>query len=172
MHRSKGSFAAFVFVLLLLCGTRAAQGVIEDKHHALPVRTMIDVIDGIDKTAALSPGRAGELLKVALEPVPGESNEYLAIFRGHGGAWKKAELRLPRGGDGSRFVLLLEPVAPVSMKDVTAHFGEEHALDTPNPAAGDQGMLSFVYTRKIGRLWFSFPSFEKFTAHSIMFDRM
>ena len=172
MHRWRCGLAAFVFVLLFAGGVKAAQGVIEDKHHALPVRTMIDVIDEIDKTAVLSPGKAGELLKVSLEAVPGESNQYLAVFRGQGGAWKKVELRLPRGGDGSRFVLLLEPVAPVPMKDVTARFGEEHALDTPNPAAGDRGMLSFVYTRKIGKLWFSFPSFETFTVHSIMFDRM
>jgi hypothetical protein len=132
---------------------------------------MFEQLDEIDKTLALSPAKAGELLKVSLQPVPEESNEYFYIFKGHGGLWKQAELRLPRGGDGSKFVLVLEPVMPIPMKEVTAHFGETFAMESPNPSAGTHGLVGYSYDRAIGKLRFSFPNFERYAAQVILFDR-
>jgi hypothetical protein len=133
---------------------------------------MFEQLDEIDKSPALSPARAGEILKATLEPVPAESNEYLYIFRGHGGLWKEAELRLPRGGDGRRFVLVLEPVDPIPMKEVTAHYGDTFVMEAPNPSAGAQAMIGYSYERVIGKLRFAFPGFHEFSARIILFDRM
>jgi hypothetical protein len=136
------------------------------------VRTMFEILDEIDKSPALSPAKAGELLKITLEQVPAESNEYLYIFRGHGGPWKEAELRLPRGGDGRRFVLVLELATPVSMKEVTAHYGDTFAMESPNPSAGAHAMVGYSYDRAVGKLRFSFPDFQEYAARTILFDRM
>jgi hypothetical protein len=140
--------------------------------HKPPVRTMFEQLDQIDKSPALSPAKAGELLKVTLEPVPAESNEYLYIFKGHGGFWKEAELRLPRGGDGTKFVLVLELATPVPMKEVTAHYGDTFAMESPNPSAGAHATVGYSYARPLGKLRFSFPSFEEYAARTILFDRM
>jgi|GEM_PF-4435111 len=149
-----------------------AQSQTEKKNHASPVRTMLELFDKIDQAPALSPAKASEFLKVTLEPVPQESDEYVYIFRGHGGLWKKVELRLPPKGDGSRFVLVLVPVTPISMKDITAHFGQEFALDLPNPSAGDEATYGYSYDRKKGKLRFSFPNPQDYAASYILFDRM
>ncbi|MEO8870925.1 MAG: hypothetical protein ABI357_08840 [Granulicella sp.] len=133
---------------------------------------MFEQLDQIDKSPTLSPAKAGELLKVTLEPVPAESNEYFYIFKGHGGPWKEVELRLPRGGDGSKFVLVLQLATPVSMKEVTAHFGDTYAMESPNPSAGAHATVGYSYTRPVGKLRFSFPSFEDYAARTILFDRM
>jgi hypothetical protein len=142
------------------------------KQHSSSVRIMFELLDEIDKAPALSPVKAGEILKIKLEPVPEESNEYLYIFRGHGGLWKQAELRLPRGGDGRRFVLVLEPAVPVPMKDVTVHYGDTFAMESPNPSAGAQATFGYSYDRSLGKLRFAFPSFQEFSATIILFDRM
>ena len=133
---------------------------------------MLELLDQIDKAKALSPGKAAELLGVKFDLVPTESNEYLAVFRGHGGVWKEAELRLPPTGNGGAFVLVLRPAEALPMKAVTDHFGEHHALDQPNPAAGDQGSFGYVYERAKGSLRFSFRSFQDYNATVILFDRM
>jgi hypothetical protein len=133
---------------------------------------MFEQLDEIDKAPALSPAKAGELLKITLEPVPAESNEHLYIFRGHGGLWKEAELRLPRGGDGSKFVLVLELAKPLPMNDVITHYGNAFAMEAPNPSAGAQSKVGYSYTRALGTLRFSFPSFQEYTATTILFDRM
>jgi hypothetical protein len=133
---------------------------------------MFEVLDTIDRAPALSPAKAGEILKITMEPVPQESTEALYIFRGHGGLWKDAELRLPRGGDGSRFILVLAPLAPLSMNEVTAHFGKEFSFDQPNPSAGAEGLFGYVYTRGTGELRFSFPSLQDYAAKTILFAHM
>lgn len=171
MRRVFCCLIALIFMSLI--GTQTGDAGFRTKtHHPSPVRIMFEQLDEIDTSPALSPAKAGELLKITLEPVPAESNEYLHIFRGHGGLWKEAELRLPRGGDGSKFVLVLQLASPLSMKEVTAHYGETFAMESPNPSAGAQGMVGYSYSRALGTLRFSFPSFQEYAATTILFDRM
>jgi hypothetical protein len=135
-------------------------------------KTVIEILDEIDACPALSPGKAGEVLGLRFEKVPEESDRYTTVFRGHGGLWNQAELRLPPNGDGSAFVLILEPKTPIPMKDITDRFGKEYSLDPANPSAGDKAMVAYSYDRKIGKLRFSFKNFEEFAARTILFDRM
>ena len=134
--------------------------------------TTIEILQQIDTLDALSPAKAGEVLKVEFTPVPSESNQYLGIFRGDSSEWKDAELRFPPGGGGSRFVLVLSPVKPIPMQLVIAAFGKQSALIPPNPKAGAAGYVAYAYQRKAGRIVFSFKSFDDFNASRIMVDRM
>jgi hypothetical protein len=135
-------------------------------------KTVIEILDEIDACRALSPAKAGEVLGLRFEPVLEESDRYTNVFRGHGGLWSQAELRLPPTGDGGAFVLVLIPKTPIPMKDVIARFGKEFSLDPANPSAGDKAMVAYSYDRKIGKLRFSFKDFDEYAARIILFDRM
>ncbi len=172
----RAASVAFALVLSLWLGMLPGYARSAPQTRNVPVRTMLELLDAIDKSPALSPAKAGELLKTPLEPVPEESTEYFHIFRGHGGPWKEAELRLPRGGDGRRFVLVLTPAKEVSMevsiKAVTDHYGKEFAVEPPNPAAGEQAMMAYIYKRATGTLRFSFTDLQQDTVRVILFDHL
>jgi hypothetical protein len=142
------------------------------KGHPSPARMMFAQLDEIDGLTAISPAKAEEILKIAFDPVPSLSNEHLYLFQGQGRLWRQAELRLPPGGDGRRFVLVLEPAAPLSMNEVMAHFGDVYAVEAPNPSAGAQAKVGYSYMRATGNLRFAFRSFEEFSAEVILFDCM
>jgi hypothetical protein len=144
----------------------------ERTDNPLPVKTIFEMFDEIDETHNLSPTRASEILGIELKAVPQESNKELYIFRGYGGMWREAELRLPPKGDGSSFVLVLRPDLPVAILDVVAHFGKDFKLESPNPSAGDKATYGYSYARKDGRIRFSFRSFQDPNVTTILFDRM
>lgn len=131
---------------------------------------MLAAFDQIDRTMVMTPATAESLLGVRLHPADGGTNDF-SILQGSGGLWKKVELRLPVDGNDSRFVLILEPAAPLSMKEVVAHFGDSFAMESPNPAAGEQAAVSYIYLRPNGNIRFSFPSFERYMLRTILFDR-
>lgn len=159
-------------VLLIVALCIAASGQNKSDHGALSTNTMFTMLDEIDRAPNLSPARAGEFLKVTLQPEPDQTNEYLYVYKGHGGLWTDVELRLPRGGDGRRFVLVLEPNVSIPMSEIMSHYGDVLAFGSANPSAGKNGMFSYVYGRQVGKLTFSFPSFEEPFAKVILFDRM
>jgi hypothetical protein len=158
-------------VLLIVALCIDANGQNRSDHRAIPINTMFTMLDEIDRAQNLSPARAGEFLKVTLQLEPDQTNEYLYIYKGHRGLWTDVELRLPRGGDGRRFVLVLEPNVSIPMSEIKSHY-DVLAFGSPNPSAGKNGMFSYVYDRQVGKLTFSFPSFEEPFAKVILFDRM
>jgi hypothetical protein len=139
---------------------------------SVPVKNMLSILDKIDQTPGLSLASADEILKVTLQLEPAQNNEYLYIYKGHGSLWKDVELRLPRGGDGRRFVLVLEPNVSIPMSDVMSHYGDVLAFGTSNPSAQTKEVFHYVYDRKMGKLTFSFPTFEDPFVTGILFDRM
>jgi hypothetical protein len=130
------------------------------------------MLDKIDKATGLSPAKAGEILNVTLQLEPVQTNQDFYIYKGRGGLWTDIELRLPREGDGHRFVLILEPNISIPMSEIMSHYGNVVALDSPNPSAGEKGLFSYVYDRHLGKLTFSFRSFEEPFAKIILVDRM
>jgi hypothetical protein len=167
-------YCSVLLVLLLLAGCLSANANAQNKSNdmSLPVKHMLSMLDKIDQTSGLSLTSADEILKVTLQLEAVQSNEYLYIYKGHGGLWKDVELRLPRGGDGRRFVLVLEPNVSIPMSDVMSHYGDVLAFGTSNPNARTKEVFHYVYDRKIGKLTFSFPTFEDPFITGILFDRM
>jgi hypothetical protein len=130
------------------------------------------MLDEIDKATGLSPARTGKILNVTLQLEPVQTNEDLYIYKGRSGVWTDVELRLPRGGDGHRFVLVLEPNVSIPMSEIMSHYGNVSAFGSPNPSAGEKGMFSYVYDRHVGKLTFSFRSFDEPFTKVILFDRI
>ncbi len=172
MQRLKWSPVALVHVLLIVVLYVDANGQNRPDHRVLTNNTMFTMLDEIDKTPNLSLARAGELLNVKLQLEAVQTNEYLYIYKGCGGLWTNVELRLPRAGDGRRFVLVLEPNISIPMSKIKYHYGEVLAFGSSNPNAGKNGMFSYVYDRQVGTLTFSFRSFEEPFVKVILFDRM
>ena len=172
MKRVKWSPVALTRVLLIvaLCVGASAQN--RPDHRALSTNPMFIMLDEIDKAPTLSAARAGELLNVTFHLEAVQTNECLYIYKGSGGLWTDAELRLPRGGDGHKFVLVLEPNVSIPMSEIMSHYGDIVAFGSSNPNAGKNGMFSYVYGRAVGKLTFSFRSFEEPFAKVILFDRM
>ncbi len=143
------------------------------KAQTPSVRKMLDTLEQIDKATALSPDKAREIFGAKLKPSANSGNTHLHTFVGETDEWKQIELRFPAGGDGSKFVLVLEPATPLPMKDVQARFGKETAMEPPSPSMPkDKALIGYVYNRPVGKLRFAFPSFQDFNARVVLVDRM
>jgi hypothetical protein len=134
---------------------------------------MFMALDALDRAHDLPISRASAILNIALHPASPQTNAFMTIYEGHGGLWKSAELRLPKNGDASRFVLVLEPATPIPMRHVMDHYGDLLALDPGNPNAGTQAMMGYTYNLRRGTIRFAFRDMTaNYAARTILFDRM
>jgi hypothetical protein len=135
--------------------------------------TLFSTLDEVDKAPSFPLARAAAILKVKLRPASLQTNPYMTVYEGHGGLWRRVELRLPNGKDASRFILVLEPATPIPMGHVMNHYGDVLALDPGNPGAGDQAMMGYTYKVKHGTIRFAFRDMAAdYVARTILFDRM